>query len=83
VRDDAQFRRLLVVCRFATKGMRSGFVPFSARCLAAHMSSTIGISVGGAMWELTRLAQERGGELVEEEVLWLPEQDFGELWSLP
>jgi hypothetical protein len=81
VRNDAQFRQLLVECRFESRGMRPGFVPFSAPCIAARESSAVGISTRGALRELARLAQELGGELVEEEVLWLPEQPFGRLWS--
>ena len=29
---------------------------------------------------LQQLAHERGGELVEEEVLWLPEREFEDVW---
>jgi hypothetical protein len=32
------------------------------------------------MRELAQLAQELAGEVMEEEVLWLPERTFRELW---
>lgn len=34
-----------------------------------------------AMRRLRQFAQEHGGELVEGEVLWLPEREFEDMWS--
>jgi len=63
------------------RGMRPGFVPFNARCIAARLVREEQTTVQVAMRELQRFAQQCGGELVEGEVLWLPERDFEELWS--
>ena len=68
---------MLSDCRFASKGQRPGFVPFNAPCVAARWAAYRHNTVRVAMRELGELACELGGELVEGEVLWLPEDHFG------
>lgn len=63
------------------RGQRPGFVPFNPRCAAARLAHEERLSVRVAMRQLRRLAQEHGGELVEGEVLWLPEREFEDVWS--
>ena len=78
---DVQLRQILFACRFPHKGQRAGFVPFSAVCVARRLASLEGVSDSKAMRRLWGLAAEWGGEVVEDEVLWLPTDRFGRLWS--
>jgi hypothetical protein len=71
--DDEQLSRMLRDCRFPRNGQRPGFVPFNAPCVAARLVEHRLTTASMAMAELGRLARELGGEVVEGEVLWLPE----------
>jgi hypothetical protein len=79
--EEERFRRMLRDCRFPTRGQRPGFVPFRAPCLAARWAVHRRVTTGLALRELGKLARELGGELLEGEVLWLPERDFAEMWG--
>src|SRR5690348_4727498 len=79
--SDDQLRLVLFECRFASEGLRPGFVPFSANCVAARLAAIELISARQAMRQLWGRANELGGEVVEDEVLWLPADRFEELWN--
>jgi hypothetical protein len=57
--------------------MRPGFVPFNAPCVALRLAAGTGLSMEAAMADLERWARRVGGEVVEEEVLWLPLDETG------
>jgi hypothetical protein len=78
--SDERFRGILKHCRFTSKGQRPGFVPFNAACLATRLAAHWRITPKAAMRELAQLAHELGGEVLEEEVLWLPEDEFESVW---
>ena len=69
-----RFRRALNECRFGLgPGQRPGFVPFNARVLLTRLAREQGLTPRRVALSLARWARELGGELVEGEVLWLPE----------
>lgn len=72
---------MLSECAAATRGQRPGFLPFHALCVSRRLAAHWQIGADEAMRELEQLARALGGELVEEEVLWLPEARFEEVWS--
>jgi hypothetical protein len=74
--NDDQFRRMLTSCRFIGEGQRPGFVAFNAPCLAARLAAQRDITVEQAMLDIEQRARRLGGELVEGEVLWLPEDEL-------
>jgi hypothetical protein len=74
--NDDQFRCLLTSCRFLGKGQRPGFVAFNAPCVAARFAAQGGVTVQQAMLDVERRARRLGGELVEGEVLWLPNDEL-------
>jgi hypothetical protein len=77
--SDDHFRRMLTDCRFDGKGQRPGFVAFNAPCIAARLAAQDGVTHQRALLDIEQRARRLGGELVEGEVLWLPD---GELRSL-
>jgi len=77
--SDEQFRRLLTDCRFDGRGQRPGFVAFNAPCVAARVAAQCGVTHEHALRDVEQRARKLGGELVEDEVLWLPD---GELQAL-
>lgn len=76
-----QWRRALVGCAFATRGLRAGYLPFSAPCVARRLAGDADVCVEAAMQHVRRLVEEHGGGVVEEEVVWLPADEFEQLWS--
>jgi hypothetical protein len=68
-------------CTFPGRGQRWGFVPFRALCVAQRLAARERLRPREAMHALQQLAVELGGEVVEEEVLWLPADAFEDVWS--
>src|ERR1051326_7300385 len=79
--SDVRLRLVLFECRFGSEGLRPGYVPFSAPCVASGLAAIERIAKRQAMRQLWGRAHELGGEVVEDEVLWLPTDRFGELWN--
>jgi hypothetical protein len=73
--SEDQFRRVLTGCRFDGKGQRPGFVAFNAPCVAARFAAERGVTVQEAVLDVERRVRRLGGELVEGEVLWLPNDE--------
>ncbi len=67
---------MLTNCRFDGKGQRPGFVAFNAPCLAARLAAHSGITHRQALLNIKLHARRLGGELVEDEVLWLPNDEL-------
>ena len=83
--SDDQLRLVLFECRFGSEGLRPGFVPFNAPCVASRLAAIEGITKRQAMHQLWGQAHELGGEVVEDEVLWLPTNRFRTLrrcWAI-
>jgi hypothetical protein len=72
---------MLSECTFPRRGQRWGFVPFRALCVAGRLAVHERLRPREAMRVLQQLAGELGGEVVEEEVLWLPADAFEDVWS--
>jgi hypothetical protein len=72
---------MLSECTFPSRGQRWGFVPFRALCVAERLATYRRLTPREAMRALQQLAGELGGEVVEEEVLWLPADAFTDVWS--
>jgi len=77
--SDDQFRRMLTDCRFDGKGQRPGFVAFNAPCVAARLAVQDGVTHQHALLDIEQRARTLGGELVEGEVLWLPDDEHQSL----
>ena len=74
--SDDQFRRMLSDCRFDGTGQRPGLVAFNAPCLAARVAAHCGMTHQQALLNIKQRARRLGGELVEDEVLWLPNDEL-------
>lgn len=75
-----RFRRALSESRYGLgRGQRPGFVPFNARPLMRKFSEEQASTRRAVALMLSRWASECGGELVEGEVLWLPDSVVDEL----
>jgi hypothetical protein len=72
---------MLSECTFPSRGQRCGFVPFRASCVAGRLAAHERLTPREGMRALQQLAGELGGEVVEEEVLWLPADAFEDVWS--
>lgn len=72
---------MLSECSFPSRGQRWGVVPFRALCVAERLATHGRLSPREAMRALQQLAVELGGEVVEEEVLWLLADAFEDAWS--
>jgi hypothetical protein len=72
---------MLSECSFPSRGERWGFVPFRALCVAGRLAAHERLTPREAMRALQQLVGELGGEVVEEEVLWLLADAFGDAWS--
>jgi hypothetical protein len=57
--------------------MRPGLVPFNAPCVATKLAEATGLGQEATMAALERWARSMGGDVVEKEVLWLPQEEFG------
>jgi len=77
--SDHQFRRMLNDCRFDGRGQRPGFVAFNAPCAAARLAAQCGVTNQHALLDVEQRARRLGGELVEGEVLWLPDDELQHL----
>jgi hypothetical protein len=58
---------MLSECTFPSRGQRWGFVPFRALCVAEGLAAHERLTPCEAMRVLQQLADELGGEVVEEE----------------
>ena len=72
---------MLMDCRFPGRGQRPGFLPFRAPCVAERIAAQQHVTQRSAMRELERLARALGGMVLEEEVLWLPADQFEDVWT--
>ena len=72
---------MLTDCRFPSRGQRPGFVPFRALCVADRIAADKNVAQRFAMRELERLARALGGMVLEDEVVWLPADEFEDVWT--